>query len=125
MPKDAFQAYNRDRVERGEDPFANPRNAAAGTLRQLDPSVTAERPLDCFVFDILDDGGRGFETRLEEHHAVDRWGFRIDDHTERTDDIDGAIAFRERMLDRRDDLNYEIDGVVIKLDRTDACEVLG
>ena len=125
MPKDAFQAYNRDRVERGEDPFANPRNAAAGTLRQLDPSVTAERPLNCFVFDILDDGGRGFETRLEEHHAVDRWGFRIDDHTERTDDIDGAIAFRERMLDRRDDLNYEIDGVVIKLDRTDACEVLG
>jgi DNA ligase (NAD+) len=125
IPEDAFQAYNRERIERGEEPFANPRNAAAGTLRQLDPSVTAERPLDCFVFDVLDDGGYGFETRLEEHRAVDRWGFHIDEHTQRIDDIDGAIAFRDRMLDRRDDLDYEIDGVVIKLDRTDACELLG
>lgn len=53
IPKDAFQAYNRERVERGDDPFANPRNAAAGTLRQFDPSVTAERPLDCFFYDVL------------------------------------------------------------------------
>ncbi|GGL35475.1 DNA ligase [Halarchaeum grantii] len=53
IPKDAFQAYNRERVERGDEPFANPRNAAAGTLRQLDPSVTAERPLDCYVYDVL------------------------------------------------------------------------
>lgn len=125
IPKDAFQSYNRERIERGKDPFANPRNAAAGTLRQLDPSVTAERPLDCFVFETLDDGGYDFETRLEEHLAVDGWGFRIDEHTERVDDIDGAIAFRERMLDQRDDLNYEIDGVVIKLDRMDACNLLG
>jgi DNA ligase (NAD+) len=125
MPKEAFQAYNRDRIERGEDPFANPRNAAAGTLRQLDPSVTAERPLDCFVFGILDDGGTGFETRLEEHRAVDRWGFHTDGHTEPVEDIDGAIAFRDRMLDRRDDLGYEIDGTVIKLDQLDACERLG
>ncbi|MFB6077824.1 MAG: NAD-dependent DNA ligase LigA [Halarchaeum sp.] len=53
IPKDAFQAYNRERVEAGEEPFANPRNAAAGTLRQLDPSVTAERPLDCYFYDVL------------------------------------------------------------------------
>ncbi len=125
MPKDAFQAYNRERIERGEDPFANPRNAAAGTLRQLDPSVTAERPLDCFVFDVLDDGGYGFETRLEEHRTVEAWGFRTDEHTRLVDDIDGAIAFREGMLDRRDELDYEIDGTVIKLDRTDACDRLG
>ena len=125
MPKDAFQAYNRERVERGDDPFANPRNAAAGTLRQLDPSVTADRPLDCFVFEILDDGGYGFRTRLEEHRAVDRWGFRTDEHTERVDDVDGAIGFRDRMLDRRADLDYEIDGTVIKLDRLEACDLLG
>lgn len=54
MPKDAFQAFNRERVEAGDDPFANPRNAAAGTVRQLDPSVTAERPLSCFFYDVLD-----------------------------------------------------------------------
>ena len=125
MPKDAFQAYNRERIERGEDPFANPRNAAAGTLRQLDPSVTAERPLDCFVFDVLDDGEYGFETRFEQHRAVEAWGFRTDEHTRPVDGIDGAIAFREAMLDRRDELDYEIDGTVIKLDRTDACDRLG
>jgi DNA ligase (NAD+) len=125
MPKDAFQAYNRKRIERGEDPLSNPRNAAAGTLRQLDPSVTAERPLDCFVFEVLDEEECGFETRLEEHRAVDRWGFQIDDHTERVDDIDDAVAFRDRMLDQRDEIDYEIDGIVIKLDRLDACELLG
>ena len=125
MPKDAFQTYNRERIERGDDPFSNPRNAAAGTLRQLDPSVTAERPLDCFIFDILDDGGRAFETRLQERSAVDEWGFRIDEYTRRVDDIDGAVRFRDEMLDRRDGLGYEIDGTVIKLNRTDACQLLG
>ncbi|PSQ41821.1 DNA ligase (NAD(+)) LigA [Halobacteriales archaeon SW_5_68_122] len=125
MPKTAFQTYNRERIERGDDPFANPRNAAAGTLRQLDPSVTAERPLDCFVFDVLDDGGYGFKTRIEEHRTVERWGFHVDDHTRLVDDIDGAVEFRKEVMRRRDDLDYEIDGTVIKLDRKDACEQLG
>ena len=125
MPKDGFQAYNRERLERGDDPFANPRNAAAGTLRQLDPSITAERPLDCFVFDILDDGGRDYETRFKEREAVQRWGFRTDEHTRLVEDIDGAVAFRNEMLDLRNDLGYEIDGTVIKLDQTAGCELLG
>ncbi|QLD89886.1 NAD-dependent DNA ligase LigA [Natronomonas salina] len=125
MPKDAFQQYNRERIERGDDPFANPRNAAAGTLRQLDPSITAERPLDCFVFDVLDDGGYGFETRVEEHETVAEWGFRVDDHTRPVDGVDGAVAFRDEMLDARDDLDYEIDGTVIKIDDHDACDLLG
>jgi len=125
MPKEAFQTYNRERLERGEDAFANPRNAAAGTLRQLDPSVTAERPLECFVFDILDDGVRDFDTRREHRAAVDEWGFSTDGHTRLVEDVNGAIAFREEMLDRREGLDYEIDGTVIKLDRIDACELLG
>ena len=125
MPKGAFQAHNRERIERGDDPFANPRNAAAGTLRQLDPSVTAERPLACFVFGILDDGGREFDTRRAQRSATERWGFPTDDHTEFVEGIDGAVEFRDAMLDRRDDLDYEIDGTVIKLDRVDACETLG
>ena len=125
MPKEAFQTYNRERLERGEDAFANPRNAAAGTLRQLDPSVTAERPLECFVFDILDDGARDFDTRREHRAAIEEWGFSTDEHTRLVEDINGAIAFREEMLDRRNDLDYEIDGTVIKLDRIDACELLG
>jgi len=125
MPRTAFQTYNRERIERGDDPFANPRNAAAGTLRQLDPSVTAERPLDCFVFDVLDDGGYGFETRLEEHETVESWGFHVDDHSRLVESVEGAIEFRDEMLARRDDLDYEIDGTVIKLDRKAACERLG
>ena len=125
MPKAAFQAYNRERIERGDDPFANPRNAAAGTLRQLDPSVTADRPLACFVFGILDDGGQGLETRKAQRAAVKQWGFRTDEHTRPVEDIDGAVAFRDEMLERRDDLDYEIDGTVIKIDRLDACEMLG
>jgi len=125
MPRAAFQEYNRERIERGDDPFANPRNAAAGTLRQLDPTVTAERPLDCFVFGVLDDGGYGFETRLEEHETVGSWGFHVDDHTRLVEDVDGAIEFRDRMLEQRDELDYEIDGTVIKLDRKAACETLG
>ncbi len=125
MPRAAFQAYNRERIERGDDPFANPRNAAAGTLRQLDPSVTAERPLDCFVFDVLDDGGYGFETHHWRRETVAEWGFHVDEHARRVDDVDGAVAFREEMLARRDDLDYEIDGVVVKVDRLDACETLG
>ncbi|PSP50199.1 DNA ligase (NAD(+)) LigA [Halobacteriales archaeon QH_7_69_31] len=125
MPKAAFQAYNRERLERGDEAFANPRNAAAGTLRQLDPAVTAERPLDCFVFDVLVDGGYGFETRIEEHRTVADWGFHVDDATRLVEDVDGAIAFREEMLDQRDDLDYELDGTVIKLDRKAACETLG
>ena len=125
MPKTAFQAYNRERIERGDDPFSNPRNAAAGTLRQLDPAVTAERPLACFVFDVLDDGGRGFETRRTQRSATERWGLPTDEYTRFVDDIDGAVAFREEMLERRDGLDYEIDGTVIKLDRIDASEELG
>ena len=125
MPRAAFQEYNRERIERGDDPFANPRNAAAGTLRQLDPTVTAERPLDCFVFGVLDDGGYGFETRLEEHETVGSWGFHVDDHTRLVEDVDGAIEFRDRMLEQRDELDYEIDGTVVKLDRKAACETLG
>ncbi|WP_299236638.1 NAD-dependent DNA ligase LigA [Natronomonas sp.] len=125
MPKEAFQSHNRERIERGDDPFANPRNAAAGTLRQLDPTVTAERPLSCFVFDVLDAGDREFETRREEREAVERWGFPTDGHTRAADSIEGAIEFRNGMRERRDDLNYEIDGTVIKLDRIEACRLLG
>jgi len=125
IPKAAFQAHNRERIERGQEPFANPRNAAAGTLRQLDPSVTADRPLECFVFDVLEDGGAGFSTRTEERDAIERWGFLTDEHSRLVGDIDGAVAFRDRILERRDDLDYEVDGTVIKLNRLDACDRLG
>jgi len=124
MPREEFQAYNRDRIERDEDPFANPRNAAAGTLRQLDPSVVAERPLAVYFFSVLE-STYSFERNSEKYERFPEWGLRVTDQTELVDDIEGAIAYRDRMLDRREELDYEIDGTVITLDDREACERLG
>jgi DNA ligase (NAD+) len=124
MPRDAFHAYNRERIERGDDPFANPRNATAGTLRQHDPGVVADRPLDCFVFEVLDSND-GWETRWAEDRALPEYGLKVNEHTERVDSIDDVIEYRDEMLQRRDDLNYEIDGVVIKVDDAEKRERLG
>ena len=128
MPKDGFREHNRERVERGEKPFANPRNATAGTIRQLDPTVVADRPLDCFVYDIMayaDDTRERPATQWAELEAFRSWGFHVDDRAERVDDIEAAIAYRDALVEKRDTLNYEIDGVVIKVDDTAACEALG
>ncbi|WP_336342684.1 NAD-dependent DNA ligase LigA [Halalkalicoccus ordinarius] len=124
IPRDAFQAYNRERVERGDEPFANPRNAAAGTLRQLDPSITAERPLDCFFYDVLD-SSREFTTQREELEFLETYGLKTDDRAELVSDVEEAIDYRDRLLEEREALNYEIDGVVIKLNDKAACERLG
>ncbi|MFB6106549.1 MAG: NAD-dependent DNA ligase LigA [Halobacteriaceae archaeon] len=123
MPRDGFQRVNRERVESGEEPFANPRNAAAGSLRQLDPSVTADRPLDVFVYDVL--GGADVESHHAEHERLAAWGFRVNDRYDRVTDVADAIAFRDALLEDRPDLNYEVDGAVIKVDDRGACERLG
>jgi DNA ligase (NAD+) len=123
MPRAAFNDYNRERVERGEEPFANPRNATAGTIRQQDPSIVAQRPLDCFFFDALDGGN--FASHWERHRTLPEWGLKVNDEVERVDDIEDAIAYRDDLVERRDDLDYETDGVVIKVDDVDACEALG
>jgi len=125
MPREAFQEFNRERVEAGDEPFANPRNAAAGTLRQLDPSVTAERPLACFAYDVLD-SSNGFDANAEEHRALRDYGFLVNEEWFLvTDSIEDAIDFRDRMLAVRDDLDYEVDGVVIKVNDRDQCRRLG
>ncbi|MFC6873965.1 NAD-dependent DNA ligase LigA [Halobellus marinus] len=124
FPRDAFQEHNRERVERGEEPFANPRNAAAGTLRQLDPAVVADRPLDCFVYDVLD----GSDVPPTQRATLDRlreWGLPVNDRVEVVEDVDAAVAYRDELLAERDSLNYEIDGTVIKVDDRDAREELG
>ncbi|WP_306054350.1 NAD-dependent DNA ligase LigA [Natronococcus wangiae] len=124
MPKNAFQEHNRERIERGEEPFANPRNATAGTIRQLDPSVVAERPLDVFYFDVLE-ASELEDSHREELERFPEYGLRTNDRVEVADDIEGAIGYRDRMLEERDDLPYEIDGTVIKVDDREAREELG
>ncbi|PSP91923.1 DNA ligase (NAD(+)) LigA [Halobacteriales archaeon QS_4_66_20] len=124
MPRDGFQELNRERVERGEDPFANPRNAAAGTLRQLDPAVVARRPLAVFFFAVLD-ASRSFDFHTGIYERLPEWGLRVTERTELVGDIEAAIDYRDRLLDDREQLDYEIDGAVITLDDCDACELLG
>src|SRR6056297_2160666 len=128
MPKVGFREHNRQRVERGEEPFANPRNATAGTIRQLDPSVVADRPLDCFFYGIMayeDADQQRPPTQWDELGAFGEWGLNVDDRAERVEDIEAAIDYRDELMAARDDLNYEIDGVVIKVDNVAACEALG
>ncbi|MFC5366004.1 NAD-dependent DNA ligase LigA [Salinirubrum litoreum] len=125
MPRDEFQEHNRDRVEAGKDPFANPRNAAAGTLRQLDPSVAAERPLDCYFYDVLD-ASEVPPTNAAEHEALREWGLRTErDWYEVVEDVEDAIDFRNRLGEARENLNFEIDGTVIKVNDRAQCEQLG
>jgi len=125
MPKDGFQAYNAERVERGEDPFANPRNAAAGTLRRLDPAAVAERPLDCFFYDVLDSSAEDPPTHWATFRRLADWGLQVTDRRERVDGIEAAIGVRDDLLAVRESLNYEIDGAVIKVDDRAACDRLG
>jgi DNA ligase (NAD+) len=124
IPRDAFDEHNRERVERGDDPFANPRNAAAGTLRQLDPAVTAERPLACFFFGVLETSHE-FETHGEQYEKLREWGLPVNDRVEVAPDIEAAIDYRDRTGEAREDLNYEIDGTVFKVNDLADCERLG
>ncbi len=124
MPRAAFQEHNRERVEQGKDPFANPRNAAAGTLRQLDPSVTAERPLDCFFFGVLE-SATPFDTQWKIRERLPAWGLQINDRATVVETIDEAIEYRDALVADRDDLDYEVDGVVISINDRERCERLG
>jgi DNA ligase (NAD+) len=124
MPREAFTAYNTERVERGDEPFANPRNATAGTLRQQDPSVVAERPLSIFFFDVLESSDP-WDTHSDALDAFPELGLVVNDRVETGASIDDAIEYRDALLDERDDLDYEVDGVVVKVDDREQREELG
>jgi DNA ligase (NAD+) len=116
MPKKAFLKLNKEKVERGEAPFANPRNAAAGSMRQLDPRKVAGLPLDIFFYDILRVEGREFATHWEELEQLPKWGLKTDVHNRRCTSFGEIKEYRGTLAVERDSLDYEIDGVVVKLD---------
>jgi DNA ligase (NAD+) len=124
MPRDGFQEINKERVERGEEPFANPRNAAAGTVRQLDPSVVAKRPLDVFFYDIMETSAEP-ESQVEAMELLEECGLKVNEYNEMVDDIERFIDYRNEMIERREDLNYDIDGVIAKVNDFEKREVLG
>ncbi len=128
VPLDGFHRLNRERIEGGEEPFANPRNLAAGAIRQLDSSITAQRPLDAFFYDILAVDWAGVAPpgdHLEELEALKDWGFKVDGRSRHCADVEAAIAYHHELEEERDELPYEIDGVVIKVNRLDHQRALG
>lgn len=126
MPLDRFKELNRWMTERGLDAFANPRNAAAGSIRQLDSHITAQRPLTFFAYEIMMiEGAEQPATHKEELELLERFGFRVDSHRARCRTIEEAIRFHEKMEIKRDNLAFEIDGVVIQVDDRGYRETLG
>lgn len=120
-----FKRLNQEREAKGEPAFANPRNAAAGSLRQLDPGVTASRPLKIFCYGIGEISGRAFSSHWEVLNTLKAWGLRVNPYVEQHQGIEAAIAYHHRLEQQRHGLPYEIDGVVIKVDRLDLQARLG
>ncbi|MEK7294326.1 MAG: NAD-dependent DNA ligase LigA [Nitrospirota bacterium] len=125
MQLDDFQALNRRITERGEEAFANPRNAAAGSLRQLDSKITAERPLVVTCYEIMGQSGQLPPTHWDELDALIRWGLPAPAHRKQCATIEEVIAVHHETEAIRDKLPYEIDGLVIKVNRRDWQERLG
>ncbi|HEX8723059.1 MAG TPA: NAD-dependent DNA ligase LigA [Pyrinomonadaceae bacterium] len=118
LSRKAFERINAEREESDEAKFANPRNAAAGTIRQLDPKVVARRRLDLFAYDVLRGERKPFATHWEALEWLEAAGFSVNPHREKCPDIQGVIDFCNRMEAERDRLEYEIDGVVVKVNST-------
>jgi DNA ligase (NAD+) len=126
MRKDEFEAFNRRRAENGQRQFANPRNAAAGSVRQLDPNVTARRPLHIFIYQLAEAEGFAAETHWEALQTLPAWGLRVNlERVERCHGVEALLQYHAELAETRDDLPYEIDGVVYKIDRLTQRETLG
>jgi DNA ligase (NAD+) len=125
MPIAAFKKMNEDREEKGLSVFANPRNATAGTVRQLDASITAERRLDYFSYMLLKDGRTYFDRHWKTLDALEGAGFKVNSSRKLARDFDDVWKFIEQQETRREKLPYEIDGIVVKVDRTSLQDELG
>ena len=121
----AFEKLNERLLAAESEPFANPRNAAAGGLRQLDPAVTASRPLELIAYDILVADPMDVTSQTETLVALGAWGFPTSDMTTRVTEIDEVLAYHQDVQERRNDLEYEIDGIVVKLDDLAGREEMG
>ena len=120
-----FHTLNLRLTEQGEEPFANPRNAASGTLRQLDPAITATRPLTITCYDFMSSGPRRPSTHFEAVTCLEAWGLPIPQFRRHCHSIREALEFHREMFEQRDVLPFEIDGIVIKIDRFDWQKALG
>ena len=125
IPLEVFEKTNAEREELGEPRFANPRNAAAGAIRQLDSRLVARRKLDMFAYDLLVNGRKPFPTHWEALNWLEKAGFRVNPHRLLCKTIDEVIDFANEKEGLRDDLGYEIDGLVVKVDSTSLQDEFG
>jgi len=124
LPHDSFDKLNNDRISAGDFAFANPRNAASGTLKLQNPAEVAKRGLDCFLYYLL---GENLPTNshFENLIAARKWGLNVAPHPERVSTIEEAIGFTKKWNEKRYDLPFDIDGIVVKVDSLDQQRVLG
>ncbi len=120
-----FEKLNESLLQQGEEPFSNPRNAAAGAVRQLDPRITASRPLDVYCYDVLAAQGLEVRTQWETLQALRELGLRVNSLVARAAGFDDLVAYHAKIAANRDTLGFEVDGVVIKLDDLRARDELG
>jgi DNA ligase (NAD+) len=120
-----FQEFNARLMERGEEPYASPRNSAAGAIRQLDSAVTASRKLVLIAYEVIAVDGRTFPSDSAGVQALREWGFKVPERVEIAASVEEILAYHAAFAAERDDLDYEIDGVVIKLDDLAARAAMG
>jgi DNA ligase (NAD+) len=120
----AFERLNNERIENGEQPYANPRNFASGTVKMQDSAEVARRPLDCFLYALYTDK-QLFKTHWESLQAVKQWGFHVNDESRLCPTINEVLAFINEWDKKRFDLSYDIDGIVIKVNNYNQQQELG
>jgi DNA ligase (NAD+) len=125
MSLSGFKKMNLDRGKNGEPVFANPRNASAGSIRQLDPKIPASRPLDIFIYSLSFIEGIGFFTHWESQKTLKEAGFKINPLSKLCNNLDEVIEYCKELEEMRDDLDYEIDGAVIKVNELEHQRTLG
>ncbi|MEG2750277.1 MAG: NAD-dependent DNA ligase LigA [Anaerorhabdus sp.] len=125
MPKASFEALNEIKREKGEQEFANPRNAAAGSIRQLDSKIAASRKLDAFWYHVPDGETYGVKTHYDSLMWIKKLGFKVNENTTLFSNIDDVWKFIEKMTIERNNLPYEIDGIVVKVNDFEAQDQLG
>lgn len=125
MPKHSFIRLNEDADAAGKQPFANPRNAAAGSLRQKDPKITAHRDLETFIYAVADESPLDVHSQWEFLNWLRSCGFNVNPHARRCLSAQEVHDFCAQALEQRGDLNYDIDGVVVKVDSFASQEALG
>ncbi|MGZ1728137.1 NAD-dependent DNA ligase LigA [Staphylococcus argenteus] len=125
MPRRSFLHLNEEKEKNGEQLFANPRNAAAGSLRQLDSKLTAKRKLSVFIYSVNDFTDFDASSQSDALDELDKLGFKTNKNRERVSDIDGVLEYIEKWTSQRESLPYDIDGIVIKVNDLDQQDEMG